>query len=187
MALDIMGFLPSNNGSLVFPLIMFLVFAITVIFHIVSLNSLISSKTPKMSFENLVFKKDMFPFMENSAFMREATSGVSIGGDVLRIDVCNKPKNPTEENHAKSVSAIITYYDCNGRFLINKSRGRWASGEYPKSSKSISKVLPIEISSSGSPEKLDLAIMTQLMDMKKEVYAFNNELLFVESEKKLAT
>jgi len=163
--------------SYVWALIGLVVFFVFSAFEVVSLDIELSSKRPRIKlarepFVGLVDRWKTVPF------------SISEKGDNTFIEKAvytyatfvNRPRYGTENNVAKNVLALITYYDQRGNILVETIKGRWSSSDHPKKLSDIEKLVYVDFPSDGIKEnQLDIG-MKPFGD--KAFYAYNNDSYF---------
>ena len=172
---DVTGILPKIHWQYIAiaAAILFVVFAFR---HIISLESDLLSKTPK-----IVIAK--YPYLEDIQMNSGKPIIISSKGDTvnrnvsrfLKIDFANNPVHNTENNHAKRLTAKLTYKDEKGKILIVPIYARWSLSDPPKNRDDIKKLIYYELDSSGKIEPIDIAFKIELENV---CYAYNNDCYF---------
>lgn len=172
--LDLSPYFPNSDWRFL-AIIFTLLFAFNAIFRINKLERLISDKTPNV----IIHKK---PHIEELSLRNELLWLVSqnseeiSSGDihqVARISFANVPKNNTEQNHARRVSAKLIYKDTHGKIILGPIYARWTNSDIPRKRSDYKKDKFIfqHLDSAGLSRSIDLAYKMVSSD---RCYAFSN-------------
>lgn len=159
--------------------VLFVVFAFR---HIISLEGDLFSKVPRVILVN-------HPYLENVQMNSGKPIIISAKGDTvnrnisrfLKIAFANAPKHNTENNHARRITAKLTYSDKNGNILVGPIYARWSLSDPPKTRDDLKKLIFYELDSSGKIEPIDIAFK---IDSEGVCYAYNNDCYFESDLKK---
>lgn len=129
------------------------------------------------------------PYLENVQMDSGKPFIISAKGDTvhrdisrfLKISFANMPRHNTENNHARRLTARLTYRDDKGKILVQPIYGRWSNSDQPKTTEDLKQLFFWELDSSGKPEPLDVAFK---IDSEKHCYAYNSDCYFVPNLKK---
>ncbi len=178
---DFMGILPKFPWQFIAmaAATLFVIFAFR---HIISLEGDLFSKVPRVVLA-------CQPYIENVQMNSVKPIIISAKGDTvnrnisrfLKIAFANTPKHNTENNHAKRITAKLTYCDKKGNKLVGPIYARWSLSESPKTREDLSRLIFYELDSSGKIEPIDIAFK---IDSEGECYAYNNDCYFESDLKK---
>lgn len=173
------------DGKLMFPSVQWqwvaiwagLVFILTALQHIIRIEGDLFSRVPKITIARR-------PYIEKIRMTSGKPIIVSPKGETARegisnfvkVAFANTPKNNNENNHAKRVTARITYLDQKRHVLVGPIYARWSNSSQPRSRDDIKSLIYQELDSGGKPEPIDLAYK---IESEPFCYAYNNDSYFM--------
>jgi hypothetical protein len=153
-----------------------LVFIFTAFRHIILLEGDLLSKIPKISIAIPPYLEDVQ--MNSGKPIIVSSKGETVNRNIskfLKIAFANTPKHNTEKNHAKRITAKLTYRDKKGNILVGPIYARWSLSDQPKNADDLKRLIFYELDSSGKIEPIDVAFKIYSEDI---CYAYNNDSYF---------
>ena len=171
---DLSGYFPNFGWSLA-AIIFLILFAGFSIKRIVNLENDLWQRKP-----NVIIHHG--PYLENVQLSSGKPIIISEKGETVQREISrfaklafsNNPKHNTELNHAKRVTAKLTYRDESGTVLVGPIYARWSNSDQPKNLEDIKnkRLLFRQLDSGGVPEPIDLALK---IDSEAVCFAYNND------------
>lgn len=160
-----------------------ILFALSAFRHIVLIESDLISRTPR-----IIMARE--PYIELVQMNSGKTIIISSKGDTVgrnisrfaKFSLANEPRHNTENNHAKRITAKLTYFDEAGNKLVGPIYARWSNSVPPKTRADLGQAIFHQLDSSGKPEPIDIAFK---IDSEDSCYAYNNEAYFASDLKVL--
>jgi len=156
----------------------FVVFAFLVILHLASLSNRLDSRIPNIS----ILKKEgvINPYTNDVPLFRQRPTAFTESGIVKSENRCrmthiyftNRPKYPTDLNHANNVSASITFFTDDGQ--VGPVFARWMGSEQPSNVEYGERegLRNDRIPSNGDKKGIDLVF--KFLD-EEDCYIWNND------------
>jgi len=167
---DLTPYLPSTDWRWL-ATIFSLLFIGTSIYRINNLERILSSRKPKIEIHESPYITEL-PFNEERWIISSDLEGMD--NKIAKIAFINNPKNNTELNHAKRLSAQLTYRDINGNKLFGPVYAHWSNSDIPKEKIDVmsKRFIYRDLDSSGACDSIYLAIKNE---SSKWCYAFTDE------------
>lgn len=173
--LDVRGIIPNIEWQWV-AIGSILIFIFTAFRHIILLEGDLFSKVPKIVIAINPYIEDILMNSGKQIFV--SSKGETVNRNVskfIKIAFANRPRNNTENNHAKRITAQLTYTDEKGNVLVGPIYARWSLSDQPKNSDEIKNLIFHHLDSSGKIEPIDIAFKIYSEDV---CYAYNNNSYF---------
>jgi hypothetical protein len=131
-----------------------IIFFVTIVVYIWRLQRILTSKSPSIQLVRAYTHEGKAWSKKPYAISPKGDTTIDYPAYYVHAEFANSPKYGTELNHANGVRAKLTFYDAEGRVLIEPIDGRWASSDEPKHPREIPSLVRVQIKSDGKPESL---------------------------------
>jgi hypothetical protein len=161
--------IPGRTGNII-ALISFGVFCYFVWSQIVGLRSALEARTPEIDVAGAPTTHDVAMWGR----ARDGSVVVHAVSNMAAVPFANNPRHRTDQNHANSVRAEITYLSPNKRILVGPIQGRWGETDQPTEIRrgDRSKIDSVNLLNNGASRSLDLLIK---YPEDPFCYAYNND------------